>query len=385
MSTTFDSQLIAWRRELHTWPELSGKEEATTARLRAWLQAADIRLPDYALKTGLVAEIGQGDALIALRADIDALPVHETSGMPFHSRHPGVMHACGHDVHSAVMLGTALLLKQHEAQLNGRVRILFQPAEEIAAGARQFINAGVLEGVQAIFGMHNEPGLPNGVFATRGGAFYANADKFIIRVRGKGAHAAHPEQGTDVIVAASQIIQGLQSLTSRSFNTLDSLVLSITRIDAGKTWNVLPGSAEFGGTARTHDLNVRAGLEARVRALVTHFAEAAGAEATLSWHAGPPVLINDAHWARVASDVAEQTGYRVQTADLHLGGEDFAFYLQQVPGAFVSIGSASAFGLHHSSFNPDEALIAPAARYFAQLAQHALQQLNARCCDAILT
>ena len=385
MSTSFETQLIAWRRELHTWPELSGKEEATTARLRAWLQAADIRLLDYPLKTGLVAEVGQGDALIALRADIDALPVHESSGVSFHSRHPGVMHACGHDVHSAVMLGAALLLKQQEAQLNGRVRILFQPAEEIAAGARQFIDAGVLDGVQAIFGMHNEPGLPTGVFATRGGAFYANADKFIIRVSGKGAHAAHPEEGVDTIVAASQIIQGLQSLTSRSFNTLDSLVLSITRIDAGKTWNVLPGSVEFGGTARTHDREVRAGLEARVRALVTHFAEAAGAEATLSWHAGPPVLVNDPHWAHFSSEIAEQAGYRVQTADLHLGGEDFAFYLQKLPGAFVSIGSASASGLHHAAFNPDEALIAPAARYFAQLAQQALEQLNARCRDAILT
>lgn len=383
--STFDSQLIAWRRELHTWPELSGQEEATTARLRAWLQAADIALLDYPLKTGLVAEIGQGESLIALRADIDALPVHEASGLPFHSRHPGVMHACGHDVHSAVMLGAALQLKQHEAQLNGRVRILFQPAEEIAAGARQFIEAGVLEGVQAIFGMHNEPGLPTGVFATRGGAFYANADKFIIRVSGKGAHAAHPEAGVDTIVAASQIIQGLQSLTSRSFNTLDSLVLSITRIDAGKTWNVLPGSVEFGGTARTHDPDVRAGLEARVRTLVSRFAEAAGAQATLSWHAGPPVLVNDPEWARFSSEIAAQAGYRVQTADLHLGGEDFAFYLQKLPGAFVSIGSASPFGLHHSAFNPDEALIAPAARYFAQLAQQALQRLNARCCDAILT
>lgn len=382
--STFDSQLIAWRRELHTWPELSGHEEATTARLRAWLQAAEISLPDYPLNTGLVAEIGQGESLIALRADIDALPVHEASGLAFHSRHPGVMHACGHDVHSAVMLGAALLLKQHEAELKGRVRILFQPAEEIAAGARQFIDAGVLEGVQAIFGMHNEPGLPTGVFATRGGAFYANADKFIIRVSGKGAHAAHPEEGVDAIVAASQIIQGLQSLTSRSFNTLDSLVLSITRIAAGKTWNVLPGSVEFGGTARTHDLGVRAGLEARVRALVTHFAEAAGAQATLSWHAGPPVLVNDPEWARFSSEIAGLAGYRVQTADLHLGGEDFAFYLQQTPGAFVSIGSASPFGLHHSAFNPDEALIAPAARYFAQLAQHALQRLSARCCDAIL-
>lgn len=385
MSTPFETQLIAWRRELHSWPELSGKEEATTARLRAWLQAAEIPLLNYPLTTGLVAEIGQGKSLIALRADIDALPVHEASGLSYHSRRPGVMHACGHDVHSAVMLGAALLLKQHEAQLNGRVRILFQPAEEIAAGARQFIAAGVLDGVQAIFGMHNEPGLPTGTFATRSGAFYANADKFIIRVSGKGAHAAHPEEGVDTIVAASQIIQGLQSLTSRSFNTLDSLVLSITRIDAGKTWNVLPGSVEFGGTARTHDRDVRAGLEARVRALVTHFAEAAGAEATLSWHAGPPVLINDPEWARFSSEIAEQTGYRVQTADLHLGGEDFAFYLQKLPGAFVSIGSASEYGLHHAAFNPDEALIAPAARYFALLAQRALQQLNARCRDAILT
>lgn len=385
MSTPFETQLIAWRRELHSWPELSGKEEATTARLRAWLQAAEIPLLNYPLTTGLVAEIGQGKSLIALRADIDALPVHEASGLSYHSRRPGVMHACGHDVHSAVMLGAALLLKQHEAQLNGRVRILFQPAEEIAAGARQFIAAGVLDGVQAIFGMHNEPGLPTGTLATRSGAFYANADKFIIRVSGKGAHAAHPEEGVDTIVAASQIIQGLQSLTSRSFNTLDSLVLSITRIDAGKTWNVLPGSVEFGGTARTHDRDVRAGLEARVRALVTHFAEAAGAEATLSWHAGPPVLINDPEWARFSSEIAEQTGYRVQTADLHLGGEDFAFYLQKLPGAFVSIGSASEYGLHHAAFNPDEALIAPAARYFALLAQRALQQLNARCRDAILT
>ncbi|MEZ3498527.1 amidohydrolase [Pantoea sp. KPR_PJ] len=385
MNTPFDRQLIAWRRELHTWPELSGQEKATTARLRAWLQAADITLLDHPLATGLVGEVGQGEALIALRADIDALPLHEASGVSYHSRRPGVMHACGHDVHSAVMLGAALLLKQQEAALKGRVRILFQPAEEIAAGARQFIEAGVLDGVQAIFGMHNEPALPTNTFATRAGAFYANADKFIIRVSGKGAHAAHPEQGVDTIVAASQIIQGLQSLTSRSFNALDSLVLSITRIDAGKTWNVLPGSVEFGGTARTHDRDVRAGLEARVRALVTHFAEAAGAEATLSWHAGPPVLVNDPEWTRFASEMAEQAGYRVQTADLHLGGEDFAFYLQKLPGAFVSIGSASEAGLHHPAFNPDEALIAPAARYFAQLAQQALLHLNARCCDAILT
>lgn len=384
MTQFSEHQLIDWRRELHSWPELSGREVETTARLRRWLQDAGLRLLDYPLETGVVVEVGRGDTLIALRADIDALPIHEATGLTYRSRNSGVMHACGHDVHSAVMLGAALQLKAIEDQLPGRIRILFQPAEENATGARQLINAGVLDGVQAIFGMHNEPGLPTGTFATRGGAFYANADKFIVRVAGKGAHAAHPEEGVDSILVASQIIQALQSLTSRSFNTLDSLVLSVTRIDAGKTWNVLPGEAEFGGTVRTHDKQVRAELEQRARTLVENIAAANGASATFSWHPGPPVLENDARWAQFASHVAQQAGYRVQTAELHLGGEDFAYYLQQIPGAFVSIGSASEFGLHHGGFNPDEALIAPAAHYFTQLAQQALQHLNARCRDAIL-
>jgi amidohydrolase len=379
-----EHQLIDWRRELHSWPELSGREVETTARLRRWLQDAGLRLLDYPLETGVVVEVGRGETLIALRADIDALPIHEATGLAYRSRNSGVMHACGHDVHSAVMLGAALQLKAIEDQLPGRIRILFQPAEENATGARQLINAGVLDDVQAIFGMHNEPGLPTGTFATRGGAFYANADKFIVRVSGKGAHAAHPEEGVDSIVVASQIIQALQSLTSRSFNTLDSVVLSVTRIDAGKTWNVLPGDAEFGGTARTHDKQVRAELEQRARTLVENIAAANGASASFNWHPGPPVLENDARWAQFATHVAQQAGYRVQTAELHLGGEDFAYYLQQIPGAFVSIGSASAFGLHHGGFNPDEALIVPAAHYFTQLAQQALQHLNARCRDAIL-
>ncbi len=385
MTQFSEQQLISWRRELHSWPELSGHEVETSARLRRWLQDAGLRLLDYPLETGVIVEVGKGDALIALRADIDALPIHEATGLPYRSRNAGVMHACGHDVHSAVMLGAALQLQAIEDRLPGRVRILFQPAEENATGARKLIAAGVLNNVQAIFGMHNEPGLPTGTFATRGGAFYANADKFIVRVNGKGAHAAHPEQGVDSIVVASQIIQALQALTSRSFNTLDSLVLSVTRIDAGKTWNVLPGEAEFGGTVRTHDKQVRAELEQRARQLVESVARANGASATFSWHPGPPVLENDARWAQFASEVAQQVGYRVQTAELHLGGEDFAYYLQQIPGVFVSIGSASEFGLHHGGFNPDEALIAPAAHYFAQLAQQALQHLNARCRDTILS
>ncbi|MGA8121842.1 amidohydrolase [Rouxiella badensis] len=376
MSDNFAAQLIKWRRTLHSWPELSNKELETTARIREWLQAAEIRILDYPIHTGVVAEIGQGEQLIALRADIDALPIHEQTQLAYASKNDGIMHACGHDIHTSVILGAALQLKAREATLPGRVRLFFQPGEENCTGAKQFIKAGALDGIQAIFGMHNEPGLPVGTFATRGGAFYANADRFIINIHGKGAHAAHPEQGNDTIVLASQVIQALQALASRSFNTLDSLVLSITRIDAGKTWNVLPEKVMFGGTLRTHDVKVREQVQQRVIHLVKSLVEASGGTAEVSWTAGPPVLINDENWARVSAEVAKESGYRVRTADLHLGGEDFAIYLQKVPGAFVSIGSASEFGLHHDSFNPDEALIAPAAHYFSQLAEHALTLLR---------
>ena len=204
-------QLIRWRRELHQYPELSLQEVDTTARIRDWLQSGGISLLPYELKTGAVAEVGSGNKVIALRADIDALPIEEAASVPFRSLNAGVMHACGHDIHTSVILGAALLLKQREAQLAGRVRILFQPAEESFGGAKTLIRAGVLEGVSAIFGMHNEPGLSVGEFATRGGAFYANVDRFVFKVTGKGAHAARPHEGKDAILLASQLVTLLQS------------------------------------------------------------------------------------------------------------------------------------------------------------------------------
>ena len=203
---TLASTLINWRRELHQHPELSLQESATTARIHAWLHAADVEILPFDLKTGLVAEIGQGEDVIALRADIDALPIEESADVPFRSLTPGVMHACGHDVHTSVMLGAALLLKQQETHLPGRVRILFQPAEESFGGAKTLIRAGALHNVAAIFGMHNEPGLPVGEFATRGGAFYANVDRFVLRINGKGAHAARPHEGRDAILLASKAL-----------------------------------------------------------------------------------------------------------------------------------------------------------------------------------
>lgn len=368
----FAQQLIDWRRELHQHPELSGLEVETTARIRHWLESAGLRLLPYQLSTGAVAEVGKGEKVIALRADIDALPIEETSGVPFSSRRPGVMHACGHDVHSSVMLGAALLLKEHENQLPGRVRIIFQPAEENFTGAKAIMKAGALEGVSAIFGMHNEPGLPVGSFATRGGAFYANVDRFVIRVNGKGAHAARPHEGNDAIVLASQLVTALQSVASRNINTLESVVVSVTRIQGGNTWNVLPETVELEGTVRTHHTDVQRLVEKRVRELATGFASAFGAQLDVEWFAGPTTLVNDEKWAAFATRVARDVGYHTQTADMHMGGEDFAVYLKSVPGAFVSIGSASEYGLHHPAFTPNEALIEGAARYFASLAEQAL-------------
>lgn len=369
---TFEQQLIDWRRELHQNPELSGQEVATTARIRHWLESAGLRLLPYTLATGVVAEVGHGDKVIALRADIDALPIHETSGVSFSSQHEGVMHACGHDVHSSVILGAALLLKEREDQLAGRVRLLFQPAEENFTGAKALIKAGALENVSAIFGMHNEPGLPVGTFATRGGAFYANVDRFVLRVKGKGAHAARPHEGRDPIVLASQLVIALQTIASRDIDTLDSVVVSVTRIQGGNTWNVLPENVELEGTVRTHRGDIQKQVEKRIREIASGLASAFGAQIEVEWFNGPVTLINDEKWAAFSMHVAENVGYKTQTSELHMGGEDFAVYLQTIPGAFVSIGSASPYGLHHSAFNPDEALIENAARYFATLAEQAL-------------
>ena len=379
MTLLSTDQLVQWRRELHQHPELSSHEFATTERITRWLGQAGIRLLPLGLKTGVVAELGDGPALIALRADIDALPIEEATDRPWRSQQPGVMHACGHDLHTSVMLGVALQLKQREATLLGRVRILFQPAEETFTGARQLIDAGALEGVQAIFGLHNAPDLPLGTLQTRPGAFYANVDRFVIRVKGKGAHAARPQEGIDSIVIASHIVTALQTLPSRAFSSLETVVVSVTRFTAGNTWNVLPESVELEGTVRTHNGEIRAQIPHRMTALIQGIAAGFGATAELEWIEGPPALINTPAWADVALELAQETGYLAQRAAApQMGGEDFAFYLQQVPGAFVSIGSASKFGLHHAGFDPDEALIEPAVNYFTHLAPRALQIVAAQ-------
>ncbi len=373
------SQLIEVRRNLHREPELAYEEFRTTKKLREWLTSANIHILDLPLETGLIAEIGQGDGpVVAIRCDIDALPIEEQTELPFSSEIPGKMHACGHDFHTATILGAALLLKERESELPGRVRVLFQPAEETGHGAEGVLASGGLKDVAAIFGLHNSPDLPTGSFGTRSGALTAGVDRFEITVKGVGAHAATPEKGVDSIVTAAQIVTMLQTVVSRQNNTLEPIVLSVTRINGGFTWNVLPEKVELEGTVRTYNEEIRRQIPIQMTRIIEGIAAGAGAEAQLHWYPGPPATINHGDWADFTKEVALEAGYDVHDIPPQMGGEDFSYYLQQIPGAFVNIGTGPAYALHHPRFDVDEAAILPAAKYFASLAEQALQKLLER-------
>ncbi|RCX23338.1 amidohydrolase [Fontibacillus phaseoli] len=373
------SRLIEVRRNLHREPELAYEEFKTTGKLREWLTNANIHILDLPLETGLIAEIGQGSGpIVAIRCDIDALPIEEQTELPFASEIPGKMHACGHDFHTATILGAALLLKERESELTGRVRVLFQPAEETGHGAENVLASGGLKDVAAIFGLHNSPDLPTGAFGTRTGALTAGVDRFEITVKGVGAHAATPEKGVDAIVTAAQIITMLQTIVSRQNNTIEPVVLSVTRINGGFTWNVLPEKVELEGTVRTYNEEIRRQIPLQMTRIIEGIAAGAGAEAQLHWYPGPPATINHGEWADFAKEVALEAGYDVHDIPLQMGGEDFSFYLQQIPGAFVNIGTGPAYALHHPRFDVDETAILPAAKYFANLAEQALAKLQGK-------
>ncbi|MBP1964683.1 amidohydrolase [Paenibacillus aceris] len=376
--TDFDRKLIEIRRHLHQNPELSHEEFQTTEAIRAWLSEAGVRIADYPLKTGLVAEVGgiQAGPIIALRADIDALPIHEETGLPYASKTAGKMHACGHDFHTAAILGAALLLKQQENELRGTVRIIFQPAEEKAQGAEQVIRSGALEGVRAIYGMHNKPDLPVGTIGIKAGPLMAAADGFVIEVEGTGTHAAVPEAGIDPIVTGAHIVTALQSIVSRNISSLQSAVISVTRIHSGTAWNVIPDKAILDGTLRTFEESVRELVIARLEQVVHGVAAAYGTKASVRWIKGPPAVSNDAQLAQLATHAAEQAGLQVVSPPSSPAGEDFAFYQKKVPGVFVFMGTSGPHEWHHPAFDIDERALSGSARYFAVLAERALKELT---------
>lgn len=368
-------QLTDIRRHIHRYPELSGEEIQTTAYIRQLLEAADIEILSFPdLKTGVIAEIGTGESVIALRADIDALPVQEETGLPFASEIKGNMHACGHDFHTASLLGAAYLLKEQEHKLQGKVRLIFQPAEEKAKGAQQVIASGVLEDVQAIFGLHNKPDLPVGTVGIRNGALMAAADGFIVEVAGVGTHAAVPEAGIDPIVVSAHIVTALQSIVSRNISSQQGAVISVTQLNSGHVWNVIPDRAVLQGTIRTFDEQVREKVLARFEQIVEGVANAFGTSAHVKWLSGPPPVLNDEQWTGAAHIAAEQSDLQVVEPAVSPASEDFSFYQKEVPGVFIFVGTSGPQEWHHPSFDVDERALSSTATFLANTASVALKQ-----------
>lgn len=360
----------------HRHPELSYEEVETTKRLREDLAAAGIEVLDLPLKTGLVAKVGTGEApFIALRCDIDGLPIQEESGLAYASEHAGRMHACGHDFHISAVLGSAYLLKAKERELRGTVYLIFQPAEEAPGGARKVMETGVLKDVQAIFGLHTSPLYDVGTLGIRSGAVTASVDKFTVTFHGKGTHAAHPERGIDPIVMAASFVTAAQSIVSRNIAPAHPGLVSITHIESGNTWNVIPESSWLEGTVRCLTAEDRKLIKKRIYELAEGQAASFGGHAELTWYAGPPATDNTPDWTDFAIEVAKEAGLNVVPAPVNLAGEDFAYYQEEIPGVFVLVGTGKSPANHNPKFHVDPAALGPAARYMARLAVEAFARL----------
>ncbi len=379
------SDLINWmveiRRALHKWPELAYQEEKTAGLIAEKLSELGITSQTGVAGTGVVADLGQGEPVVALRADMDALPLQEETGLPFASRVPGVMHACGHDGHVAILLGAAAILK--EKGLKGRVRLLFQPAEEKGAGAKAMIEAGALKGVSAIFGGHIDRHFQVGEIAVNPGLICAYTDSFFLNIRGKGGHAAWPHEAIDAVVVGSLLVMSIQTIVSREVNPAYPCVVTVGRFEGGSAHNVIAETARLEGTIRSTHPEVRQRIIAGLKRMAHGVAELHRAQIDLEIQEGYPPVVNtprETLWAKEAAKrVVGEAGVVAQKHP-SLGGEDFAFYLQQVPGCFVRFGAAKK-GLegvpaHSPRFDFDEGVLPIGAAFLAEVARLALEKLE---------
>ncbi|WP_242276386.1 M20 peptidase aminoacylase family protein [Bacillus cereus group sp. BfR-BA-01445] len=368
--------LISIRRNLHEHPELSYEEFETTKAIKNWLEEENITIINSNLETGVIAEISgnRNGPLIAIRADIDALPIQEETNLPYASKIHGKMHACGHDFHTAAIIGAAYLLKEKESSLSGTVRFIFQPAEESSNGACKVIEAGHLHGVQAIFGMHNKPDLPVGTIGIKDGPLMAGVDRFEIEIHGVGTHAAVPDAGVDPIVASSQIVMALQTIVSRNISSSHNAVVSVTNIHSGNTWNVIPEKATLEGTVRTFQTETREKIPALMKRIIQGVSDALGVKTEFRFYAGPPAVHNDTSLTNLSTQVAETMNLNIISPTPSMAGEDFSFYQQEIPGSFVFMGTSGTHEWHHPGFTLDERALPISAEYFALLAEKALKQ-----------
>ncbi len=369
-------EVTGWRREIHSNPELLYDVHETAAMVAEKLKSFGVdEIVTGIGQTGLVGIINgnktDSGKVIGLRADMDALPIIEATGKEYASKVEGKMHACGHDGHTAMLLGAAKYLCETR-NFNGKVVVIFQPAEEGGAGGKAMVDDGMMDafGIDEVYGMHNAPDLPVGQFAMREGTLLASADFFDITITGKGGHAAKPHGCIDPIVAASACVQAIQSFAARNVDPLNSVVVSITKFNAGTTYNVIPQIAELAGTVRCLDEEVRGLAEKRIEEIINNVAAAHECRAEIKYTRLYPPTINHVKQTQFAGDICKSIAGD-DKVDMNtppvMGGEDFSFMLEARPGAFIYVGNGASAGLHHPEYDFNDEAIPYGISFFAEL------------------
>ena len=370
-------EITAWRRDFHENPELLFDTHRTSGIVAEKLR--EFGLDDVTEgigRTGVVGVIkGRSNAsgkVIGLRADMDALPIFEATNAEHASKTPGKMHACGHDGHTAMLLGAAKYLAETR-NFDGTVVVIFQPAEEGGGGGKVMCDDGMMDrwGIQEVYGMHNMPGIPLGQFAIREGAFFAATDQFKINVKGLGGHAAKPQDSVDTTVVAAQLVTALQTVASRNHDPVKNLVVSVTSFRTeSEAFNVIPEHVELRGTVRTMDAETRAMAETRIVALAEGICAAFGAEANVTYMHGYPAMVNSPEQTEFAAAVAEKVAGSCQPAPLIMGGEDFAYMLEERPGAYILVGNGDTAMVHHPEYDFDDNVIPAGCSWWAEIVEN---------------
>lgn len=364
-----EEKLVAYFEWFHRNPELAYKEHRTTAKIKEILGEAGVEILPCGLETGLTAVVrGEKEGKIqALRCDIDGLPIREETKLSYASEHEGKMHACGHDFHITAGIGCAMLLNERKKELSGTVKIIFQPAEESSLGALKILETDVMENVDEIWGIHADPTNDAGVLGIREGYVTAAVDRFVITVKGAGCHGAHPDDGIDPVPAAAAMVQTLQTIVSRNINAFHPALLTVTRLEAGNTWNVIPETAVLEGTVRTMDKEDRVLFEKRMKEIAENTAHAYGAAAEVEWIPGPPATYNDEEMVKKSMRIAARRGLKVVPEESAMGGDDFAFLEEKIPGCYIKVGTGKGPSIHQPGFRVNESVIRPTAEYLAEL------------------
>ncbi|WP_417598877.1 M20 aminoacylase family protein [Pararhodobacter oceanensis] len=369
-------EITAWRRDFHENPELLFDTHRTAGIVAKKLREFGVdEITEGIGRTGVVGVIkGRSTTsgkVIGLRADMDALPIYEATGAAHASKTPGKMHACGHDGHTAMLLGAAKYLAETR-NFDGTVVVIFQPAEEGGGGGKEMCDDGLMErwGIQEVYGMHNMPGIPLGQFAIRDGAFFAATDQFEITVVGLGGHAAKPHEAIDTTVVAAQMVTALQTVASRNHDPVKNLVVSVTSFRTeSEAFNVIPQHVTLRGTVRTMDKETREMAEDRIKGIAAGIAEAFGAKADVSYRKGYPVMVNSTEQTEFAAQVATKISGDCATAPLIMGGEDFAFMLEERPGAYILVGNGDTAMVHHPEYDFDDNAIPAGCSWWAGIAE----------------